>query len=72
MGPTASLKTTCRWTATYPPATPGWTTACSRTCCWGSPWRTVKVMWIYEALDVTKGDVDLALTSVLPYVHWSP
>ena len=26
----------------------------------------------YEALDVTKGDVDLALTSVLPYVHWSP
>ena len=26
----------------------------------------------YEALAVTKGDVDLALTSVLPYVHWSP
>jgi len=26
----------------------------------------------YEARDVTKGDVDLTLTSVLPYAHWSP
>lgn len=26
----------------------------------------------YEAPDVTKGDADLALTSVPPYAHWSP
>ncbi len=26
----------------------------------------------YETRDVTKGDVDLTLTSVLPYAHWSP
>ena len=26
----------------------------------------------YETRDVTRGDVDLTLTSVLPYVHWSP
>ena len=26
----------------------------------------------YEARDVTKGDVDITLTSVLPYAHWSP
>ena len=26
----------------------------------------------YETTDVTKGDVDLTLTSVLPYAHWSP
>lgn len=26
----------------------------------------------YEAPAVTKGDVDIALTSVLPYMHWSP
>ncbi len=26
----------------------------------------------YETRDVTKGEVDLTLTSVLPYAHWSP
>ncbi len=26
----------------------------------------------YETADVTKGDVDVTLTSVLPYAHWSP
>ena len=26
----------------------------------------------YETTDVTKGDVDLTLTSILPYAHWSP
>ena len=26
----------------------------------------------YETRDVTRGDVDLTLTSVLPYAHWSP
>ena len=26
----------------------------------------------YETTGVTKGDVDLTRTSVLPYVHWSP
>ncbi len=26
----------------------------------------------YETTDVTKGDVDVTLTSVLPYAHWSP
>ena len=26
----------------------------------------------YETMDVTKGDVDLTLTSVLPYAHWIP
>ena len=26
----------------------------------------------YETMDVTKGDVDVTLTSVLPYAHWSP
>ena len=26
----------------------------------------------YEATDVTKGAVDLTLTSVLPYAHWRP
>ena len=26
----------------------------------------------YEARDVTEGAVDITLTSVLPYVHWSP
>ena len=26
----------------------------------------------YETTDVTKGDVDITLTSVLPYAHWSP
>ena len=26
----------------------------------------------YETTDVTKGDVDITLTSILPYAHWSP
>ncbi len=26
----------------------------------------------YETTDVTKGDVDVTLTSILPYAHWSP
>ena len=26
----------------------------------------------YETADVTKGDVDVTLTSILPYAHWSP
>ena len=26
----------------------------------------------YETTDVTEGEVDIALTSVLPYAHWSP
>ena len=26
----------------------------------------------YETADVTRGDVDLRLTSVLPYAHWTP
>ena len=26
----------------------------------------------YETPDVTKGDVDVTLTSILPYAHWSP
>ena len=26
----------------------------------------------YETTDVTKGDVDVTLTSVLPYAHWTP
>ena len=26
----------------------------------------------YETMDVTKGDVDFTLTSILPYAHWSP
>ena len=26
----------------------------------------------YETRGITKGDVDLTLTSVLPYAHWSP
>ena len=26
----------------------------------------------YEMTDVTKGDMDIILTSILPYAHWSP
>ena len=26
----------------------------------------------YETTDVTKGEVDITLTSILPYAHWSP
>ena len=26
----------------------------------------------YETTDVTKGAVDITLTSILPYAHWSP
>ena len=54
------------------PALSTLTIACSRThySAWWS--RTAQGDMDYETRDVTKGDVDITLTNVLPYVPWGP